>query len=113
MSLSITVEQDGNKRILRLDGRLDAQAVSSLEKEIGSLFVKQHRKIILDFAQIEDLSSDCLEMLFSETKKFKEGRGNLGLTNINDALMEKIKKAGFDRVLFIYRDEQIALKAMA
>lgn len=113
MSLSITVEQNGNKRILRLDGRLDAQAASSLKREIESLFMQQHRKVLLDFARIEDLSSDCLEMLFLETKKFKEGRGSLGLSNINDTLMEKIKTAGFDHVLLIYRDEQTALKAMA
>lgn len=113
MSLSIRVEQNGNRRILRLDGRLDAETASSLEKEIESLFVKQHRKVLLDFARVEDLSRDCLEMLFSETKKFKEGRGRLGLSNINDALMEKIKKAGFDHVLLIFRDEKTALQALA
>jgi anti-anti-sigma factor len=113
MSLCITVEQNGNKRILRLDGFLNAQTASSLKREIESLFAQQHRKVLLDFARIEDLTMDCLEMLFSETKKFKEGRGSLGLSNINNTLMEKIRKADFDHVLLIYRDEQAALKAMA
>jgi stage II sporulation protein AA (anti-sigma F factor antagonist) len=113
MGLSISEEQNGDKRILRLEGSLDAQTVSSLESEIEALFEAQHRKVLLDFTQVDGLSSDSLQMLFEKTKKFTGGRGNLGLSNISSELMQVIQSAGLDRLLLIYRNEQEALRAMA
>lgn len=113
MGLSISSEQNGDKRILRLEGSLDAQTYSSLENEIEALFAAKHRKVLLDFAKIDELSNDSLQMLFAKTKKFTGGRGNLGLSNISDKLMQVIQSAGLDRLLLIYRNEQEALSAMA
>jgi anti-anti-sigma factor len=112
MSLSIIEEQNGDKRILRLEGRLDAQTCFSLEQEINVLFANQHRKVLLDLTRVEELTRDGLQMLFLETKKFQEAKGILGLSNPPDDLIKDIEKAGFDRVLLIYRNEETALKAM-
>ena len=46
MGLSISSEQNGDKRILRLEGSLDAQTYCSLESEIEALFEGQHRKVL-------------------------------------------------------------------
>ena len=95
MSLSIEAEQNGNKRILRLKGQLDTQTTSSLAKEIDKLFEGHHKKVIVDFSKIEDLSEDCMQTLLSQTKKFKKEKGVLALVNISNLLMEKIRNAGF------------------
>ena len=113
VGLSIAMEQSGDKRILRLEGRLDAQTVSSLEKEIDSLFELQHKKVLLNFAKVADLSRDSLQMLGSQTKKFKEGKGSLGLSNVSPDLMKHIESVGLDRILLIYHNELDALQAMA
>ncbi len=111
--LSIALEQNGDKRILRLCGRLDAQTLSSLKMEIDSLFEKGHFSLLLDFTHVESVSTETVDLFFTETKKFKEVKGSMGLSGISDKVMQTIKNAGLDQLLLIYRDEQEALKAMA
>jgi anti-anti-sigma factor len=112
VGLSIAEDQSGDKRILRLEGQLDAQTYVSLEKEIDALFNLQHKKVVLNFAKVSEVSPDSLQMLFSETKKFKEGKGSLGLSNVSPDLMQRIREAGLDRSLLIYHNEPDAILAM-
>jgi anti-anti-sigma factor len=113
MSLSILLEQNGDKRILRLKGNIDAQTILTLEIEIEALFEAHHKKVLLDFSQVESLSDEGLQMLLTKTKKFSHSQGNLGLSNINSQLKKIIQAANVDRFLLIYQDEQEALMAMA
>ncbi|MBS0603644.1 MAG: STAS domain-containing protein [Verrucomicrobia bacterium] len=111
--LSIAIEQNGDKRILRLEGRVDAQTLTSLQKEIDSLFEKMHTKILLDFSKVVAVSDETLQFIYSETKKFKEVKGRLGLSSISSKVMNTIKNAGLEQLLLIYPNEQEALRAMA
>jgi anti-anti-sigma factor len=110
--LSIAIEQNGDKRILRLEGRIDAQTLPTLGQQIDADFEKMHLRILLDFTGVERVTGDALELLFKETKKFKEVKGALGLSGISDPVMQTIKNAGFDQLLLIYCDEREALIAM-
>jgi anti-anti-sigma factor len=113
MGLSILVVQSGDKRILRLEGRLDDQTAPSLAKELDSCLLMHYRKILLDMTGIEDISEKGMQALLLETNKFKEARGCLGLSNASDPLMKKLMTAGFHRDLLIFSDERTAMKAMS
>jgi anti-anti-sigma factor len=110
--LSIAMEQNGDKRILRLQGCVDAQTLSSLQQVLDLLFDKLHTKVLLDFNGIEEVSSESLQLLFSETKRFREAGGLLGMNNLSDALRKKVKTEGFEPLFLIFRDEKEALEAM-
>ena len=110
IGLNIVVEEDGGKCILRLDGRIDAVTATALEREITHLFETGHRKILLDFVQVDYLSSAGMRLFLSATKKFKANQGFILFYNLNDDVMEIIKIAGFERILRIYPNEQEALK---
>ncbi len=112
MGLSISLEQEGDKWILRLKGNLNLQTHSGLQQELEKLWSGHHRKVLLDFANVASLSDDCLQMLLQWTKQFIGSQGNLGLINISEELMNEINRAGLHRLLLIYRDEQEALQAM-
>lgn len=112
MGLSISLEQNGDKRILRLKGMINTQTLPTLEKEIEELFSMHHHKVLLDLTNVDSFSVEGLRMLFAKTKRFSLAKGNLGLSNVSPHLMQAIQIAGFDRVLLIYRDEQEALSAM-
>ena len=111
MGLSIFMEQSGDKHILRLKGKMDAQTLSALENEIESLFLAQHKKVLLDCSEFE-LSLDGLHMLDTETKKFSGINGILGLCNLRDDQMKIIQTSGLHRHLLIYPNESEALSAM-
>lgn len=110
IGLNIIVEEDGGKSILRLEGRIDAVTATSLEREINHLFETGQRKILLDFVQVDYLSSAGMRLFLSATKKLKANQGFILFYNLNDDVMDIIKIAGFERILRIYPNEQEALK---
>lgn len=112
MGLSIFLEQMGNKRILRLKGDLNGKTLPSLKEALNTLFKTHHRHLILDLAQMTQLSPEGVQMLVEKTREFIGGQGNLALIHIPKDVMKWIQMAGIDRFLLIYRDEQEALRTM-
>ena len=110
--LSISVEQNAEKRILRLSGSIDAQTQSSLKQEIDSLFEKMHLYLLFDFTRVNSATEEALHFLLAETEKFKKASGRLGVYGISDSVMQIIKNADLERHLCIYRTEQEALELM-
>jgi len=108
LGLEIKVEEIDKKIILRLIGRLDAASSSVLQNKLNILINEQYFEILLDFSNIDYLSSAGLRVLLSFTKKCKENKGRLGMFNINDDVMEIIKLTGFDKILNIYKKEKDA-----
>lgn len=110
VGLNIVLEENGGKSLLHLEGRIDAVTATSLEREINHLYETGHRKILLDFLQVDYLSSAGMRLFLSASKKLKANQGFLLFYNLGDDVMEIIRIAGFERVLRIYPNEQEALK---
>ena len=108
--LDIQVESIESKIILRLDGRIDAVTTPALGKKIQILVEENHKKILLDFAKVDYLSSAGLRLILSTTKKLKAAGGFLVLFSINEDIYEIIKMAGFEKILHICKMEREALQ---
>lgn len=109
LGLDVKVEEIDKVIILRLLGRLDASSSSILQDKMQALINEKHSLILLDFSNIDYLSSAGLRALLSFTKKCRENKGRLGIFSINDDVMEVIKLTGFDKILHIYKKEKEAL----
>lgn len=110
--MHITVENQGDIRIVRVEGRLDATSVPVLEKQLSHLIDANHKKILADFEKVDYLSSAGMRLLLSVTKKLKSHGGKLAICAMNDDVMEIIKMAGFERIMNIYPTEKEALAAL-
>ena len=109
IGLNISEDSHGDVVILRLEGRLDAASSPHLEDAINTLLNSQKKKILIDFAKVEYLSSAGMRLLLSATKKVKSIDGVLHFCFINDEVMEIIKMAGFEKILSIFPTEREAL----
>jgi len=108
LGLEIKAEEIDKIIILRLLGRLDASSSSILQQRLEILLKENYKIVILDFSNIDYLSSAGLRILLSYTKKFKELKGRLGIFSISKDVMEVIKITGFDKILSIYKSEKEA-----
>lgn len=106
----IVVEEVGPVRIVRIDGRLDASSTPIVENKIKML-LEVADKIIIDFRDVDYLSSAGLRLLLSATKKLKAKDGMLAFFGFSDDVLEIIQMAGFERILNIFSNEKEALKA--
>lgn len=100
------VEEKGDVVVIRLKGRLDAASSPQLEKQINSIIDAGHFKLILNFTQVEYLSSAGMRLMLSISKKLKHLEGKVVACSLSDEVMEVIKMAGFHQVLEIYPSEE-------
>lgn len=110
LELTITLESVEKKIIMRLSGRLDAVSVPVLEKKIDTLIQDKHYELLLDFSNVDYLSSAGLRLLFAESKKIKSKGGHLVIFSLEDDIKEIIHMSGFDRVLSLCNTEKQALQ---
>lgn len=111
MDIEIHVEEIEQKYILRLEGRIDTITAPFVEKRINEIIKQNHLAILVDFSNVEYLSSAGLRLLLSSAKKLKAVNGHFVIFSVNDDVLEIIKMAGFERVLKICRSEKEALQA--
>jgi anti-sigma B factor antagonist/stage II sporulation protein AA (anti-sigma F factor antagonist) len=108
--IEIMQEEKGEILIMRLSGRLDATSSPMLEKKITALIDGGKYKLLLNFDNIEYLSSAGMRLLLSTTKKLKSQDGKIVICSVVDNVMEVIKMAGFDHILHIKDTETEALE---
>jgi anti-sigma B factor antagonist/stage II sporulation protein AA (anti-sigma F factor antagonist) len=109
--LKIGLEEIDRKVVLRLDGRLDAATTPILERKLTTLIDEHHNHLLLDFTDIDYLSSAGMRLLLTISKKVKAKKGVLVLFAIGEEVLEIIKLAGFEKILLIFDTEQEALQA--
>ncbi len=107
--IDIQEQKSGDRCILRLKGRLDAISTPLTEKKVFDYINAGNYKLLLDFAQVDYISSAGMRMLLSTTKKLKSLSGKLILCNVTHNVMDVLKMSGFDHVLELARTEEDAL----
>jgi anti-sigma B factor antagonist/stage II sporulation protein AA (anti-sigma F factor antagonist) len=110
IGLHIDLEEIEQRVILRIDGRLDAASAPILERKVNTLMDEERWNLLLDFSQVDYLSSAGMRLLLSATKKVKAKNGSFILFQLNDEVAEIIKMAGFDKILSICQTEKDALQ---
>ncbi|MDE3045557.1 MAG: STAS domain-containing protein [Verrucomicrobiota bacterium] len=110
LGLQIEVEELEHKLVLRMKGRIDASSALVLERKIQQLMDENHKQLILDFSEVDYLSSAGMRVLFAATKKLTAKKGNLVLFSLNEEVAEIVRMAGFDKILHLCATEQEALQ---
>ncbi|NGX49826.1 MAG: putative anti-sigma factor antagonist BtrV [Candidatus Anoxychlamydiales bacterium] len=109
LGLEIKAEEIDGIIILRLLGRLDASSSPLLHNRLNVLLKEGHKTILLDFSNIDYLSSAGLRVLLSFTKSYKENKKRLSIFSVTEDVMDIIKLTGFDKILDVYKNEKEAI----
>ncbi len=83
-----------------LVGRLDTTTSPVLEKRLKEEDIKENL-VILDFKDLEYISSAGLRVLLALKKNLEANKKSLEIHNINDVVNEVFKVTGFSNVLTI------------
>lgn len=97
--------------IVKIRGSLDAYSFPRLESLLSDLQDNQRRKVILDCAEIDYMSSAALGILIGFTRRVRESGGDLKLVNLPSKIYNIIELLGFHKILEIYADMDEALAA--
>lgn len=111
----IAVEYVDNAAVATLTDKkiLEAIDIQALENSIIPLVEsKQSINLVLDFSNVEFLSSSALGLLIRVSKKIYESNGQLRLCGIADSIMQIFKITRLDKIFQIYPDRQDALESL-
>ena len=97
--MEITKIAENGVITLIINGRIDTTTAPVLEKEILA-DVKDNDKLVLDFKDVEYISSAGLRVLLS-SHKIMEKKGGMTVKSINEALEEIFEVTGFSDILNI------------
>ena len=85
---------------LSVDGRIDTITPKELDNEINEE-LGNFDSLIIDFTDLEYISSAGLRVLIATQKKLKADDIPFIIKNVNDAVNEIFRMSGFDKILKI------------
>jgi anti-anti-sigma factor len=108
--MEIRSEEKGTFTVINPIGSLDFNNSTDFEKKVMSVIEAGNQNIIIDFAQLNFISSAGLRVLLMTAKKLKSSGGKLGLSSLNEQISEVLTISGFTAIFAIFdtADDAIA-----
>jgi anti-sigma B factor antagonist len=109
--MEIIEEMRDNVSIFKLNGRLDSNTSQSFEKKLFQAISDGSKNMIVDFKDLDYISSAGLRVILKATKAVKHEEGRIMLCSMQDYVKEVFEIAGFDSFLPIVGNMEDALKS--
>ena len=99
LGMEIIETKEKEISIFKLNGRLDSNTSPNLEKQLAGAMEDGARKMVIDFADLDYISSAGLRIILKTTKDLRRTEGNIVLCAMQDYVKEVFEIAGFDSFL--------------
>ncbi len=109
--MEIIEEKQDAISIFKLNGRLDSNTSQGFEKKIFDAISDGSKNIIVDFKDLDYISSAGLRVILKATKALNREEGKIMLCAMQDYVKEVFEIAGFDSFLPIVGTMDEALKS--
>ena len=96
--MKLNFKKEDEKLTIEVDGRLDTNTAPELEEEMKR--IEGIRELVLDFKNLDYISSAGLRVLLSMQKKMNE-QGEMKLKNVSKDVMDVFEVTGFSGILTI------------
>lgn len=108
MAFKVNAKQLKRVDLIELSGRVDSSTAPQFESAIQKVIDDGRYRIVVDFSDVEYLSSAAFRVLISALKQAQKGtrRGDVRLVGVAPKLKEVFKLGGFDE-LFKFYDKQV------
>lgn len=98
--MNIEKKYNGKELTIQVVDRIDTVTAPDFENEINDE-IGNFDSLIIDFADLNYISSAGLRVLISTQKKLKPENIPMVITNVNDTIGEIFRMSGFDKILEI------------
>ncbi|MDJ0830725.1 MAG: STAS domain-containing protein [Desulfobacterales bacterium] len=97
--MEIIEENQDNVKIFKLHGRLDSNTSPDFEKKVFDAIENGSKSMIVDFGELDYISSAGLRVILKATKDLKRVDGEFILCAMKDYVKEVFEISGFDSFL--------------
>ncbi|RKY61262.1 MAG: anti-anti-sigma factor [Candidatus Neomarinimicrobiota bacterium] len=106
--MQVKIEKIENIYIFSIEGNLDSNTAGDLEKKLIPVIDPNNTRFILDFSELNYISSAGLRVLLSAAKKLNQFRGKLILCSVKKDIKEVFEIAGLLPIFPIVDDPEAA-----
>ncbi len=110
--MEIQKEQVGDVHVVTAKGRLDGIYSTAFAKEVGELIGGASSKILIDFTDIDFVSSAGLRAVLLLMKKAKASGGVFALCGVNEQVREVLGIGGFADMFSVHPGRAEGLAAL-
>ena len=110
--MDITETKHDQYSIFKLNGRLDSNTAMGFEQKLFECIENGTQRLILDFQDLDYISSAGLRVILKATKNLKSSEGKLVLCAMQDYVKEVFEISGFDSFLPIEASLDDAVKSV-
>jgi anti-sigma B factor antagonist len=110
--MDITETKHDEYSIFKLNGRLDSNTATGFEQKLFESIENGTQRLILDFQDLDYISSAGLRVILKATKNLKTSEGKLVLCAMQDYVKEVFEISGFDSFLPIEATLDDAVKSV-
>ncbi|MDI9571528.1 MAG: STAS domain-containing protein [Pseudomonadota bacterium] len=110
--MEIDVRKEAQAVVMSLTGRMDAVAAPQFDRTAADLLAQGDRRIIIDFASLEYISSAGLQSILALAKQLEDSQGSVILSNLAGPVREVFDISGFSLIFPIYDRCEDALASL-
>jgi len=111
--MDIAEQEDGGVLVLSPSGRLDSNTAPVFETVLLGRIGDGHTRLVLDFGQLDYISSAGLRVLLMAAKRLKQTDGRLALCAVKAHIVEVFEISGFLSIFTVAGSRGEALAKVA
>jgi anti-anti-sigma factor len=108
-AMDISKRKEKNAVVVSVKGRLDAVSSAELEKELTALMAEGEADFVIDFGELDYISSAGIRSILVVAKKLKAKEGYLSICALKDLVKEVFEISGFNSIIPIFESVESAL----
>jgi anti-sigma B factor antagonist len=108
--VNISVNDQGDVSVVHFEGNLDTNTAPEAQDSLDRLGAEGVKKIIVNFQDLDYISSAGLRVLLGTAKKMSASGGNLRICGLNETVNEVFEISGFSMILSVFGTEAEALE---
>ena len=109
--MEINIKEVDGVNVVEFTGNLDTNTAPEAENQINNLLASGAAKIVVNFENLNYISSAGLRVLLATAKKMMTTGGNLKICSLNSTVQEVFDISGFNTILSVAANEADALAA--
>jgi anti-sigma B factor antagonist len=107
--MDITLKEVNEVAVMLFAGNLDTNTAPQAQEHISAVIDNGSSKVLINFADLNYISSAGLRVLLATAKKLKSSNGDLRICGLNETVQEVFDISGFSSILTVVSTEDEAL----
>lgn len=107
--MQIDVSEDQGVHVVTLNGKLDTATSPETESRLRDVVGGGASKIVIDFQNVDFVSSAGLRVLLATAKMLRGSGGEMRVCGLNEVVQEVFDISGFSSLLSVQTDRRAAL----